>query len=161
MYIHKSNYINRFFLKIVLNTIFCYASVFSQQREQRSVCFCEYVSLQTETAIVLFCILHFEPNQKGIIFTLYLRISCLKKRKEKNRVSEANCRKHCLSLMRKIVFVLFLRQNPSLNRFSAGLLLVRHQHIHYSCERQGEHTGKLGLAPDLWGLINGPSVLQL
>lgn len=57
--------------------------------------------------------------------------------------------------------MLFLRQNPSLNRFSAGLLLVRHQHIHYSCERQGEHTGKLGLAPDLWGLINGPSVLQL
>lgn len=57
--------------------------------------------------------------------------------------------------------MLFLRQSPSLNRFSAGLLLVHHQHIHYSCERQGEHTGKLGLAPDLWGLINGPSVLQL
>lgn len=36
-----------------------------------------------------------------------------------------------------------------------------YQHIHYSCERQGEHVGKLGLAADLWCLINGASVLQL
>lgn len=35
------------------------------------------------------------------------------------------------------------------------------QHIHYSCERQGEHVGKLGLAADLWCLINGASVLRL
>ena len=32
------------------------------------------------------------------------------------------------------------------------------KYIHYSCERQVEHAGKLAFAPDLTRVINGTSV---
>lgn len=52
------------------------------------------------------------------------------------------------------------RLNPS-EQFLSQASPGSPQHIHYSCERQGEHVGKLGLAADLWCLINGVSVLRL
>lgn len=83
-----------------------------------------------------------------------------------NRLRQANHRITVPQPLRERIgqrwttFHISQRLNPS-EQFLSQSPPGSPQHIHYSCERQGEHVGKLGLAADLWCLINGTSVLRL
>lgn len=117
------------------------------------------------------CYVSVTSNQfrRGDIFTLFSLSSLLLREEYKDKrkeYRELTTEQRCLSISwervgpRWTMLHFSERLNPA-EQFLSWASPGCNQHIHYSCERQGEHVGKLGLAPDLWGLINGPCVLQL
>lgn len=105
------------------------------------------------------------PKQTEVI-SASLSSPLLHKEHRENRLRQADHRITLPQPLRERIgqrwttFHFSQRLNPS-EQFLRQAPPASPQHIHYSCERQGEHVGKLGLAADLWCLINGASVLRL
>lgn len=110
-----------------------------------------------------FCLTAHQSRQR--LYLLHFHLLFHEEHRE-NRLRQANCRITVPQPLRERIgqrwttFHFSQRLNPS-EQFLSQAPPGSPQHIHYSCERQGEHVGKLGLAADLWCLINGASVLWL